>query len=359
MLVINKLIVKHMRSLKELSLNIPDQEYHDLDCWSYSAIARYAREGFSSLYKLQEKTAPTAAMEFGSLFDTIITKGKKVYDEYACCSVTVPDAEKNAIDYIVTKTDAQFDELSSEFISSCCDACGYQMRWGAEARYKHISPYREYYDIKKSGKKIVSKEDMDDALEMAREFYADKYVRSIFGTKNGNGMEYIYQAQFVTDMDVNGRTVKVKIMPDLIVVNHNEKTIRPVDLKTSAMPAYDFPSNFLKYRYDIQASLYTDVLCKLIRSEAVEYADYTMLPYIFADISRVDKVPVCYEYDPHADSQLDGLSFTRGDGEKVISYKNWRTLLTEILDYQESQAVVPSYIKTNESNDLLDILSTR
>lgn len=121
-------------------------------------------------------------------------------------------------------------------------------------------------------------------------------------------------------------------MFDLLVVNHKEKTIQPVDLKTSSMPAYDFPEHFVKMRYDIQAQLYTHVLQKVIARDYY-LNGYTILPFLFTDISRTDKVPVTYEID------LSG-SFSFSKGDKVYQYKGWEELLAEILVYEANDTKV-------------------
>ena len=195
---------------------------------------------------------------------------------------------------------------------------------------------------------MVSKADWDDAVEMYKVFRNDEYLKKLFGTKDTDDVEYIYQAQFKTTFIVNGKEVEVKMMADLIVVNHTEKTIQIVDLKTSAMPAYDFSQNFLKYRYDLEAEVYTDVLDKILM-EIGGYSDYEILPFLFTDISRVDKVPVTYSYEPTV-----GLVYMKG--EKTYSYKGWKELLAEILHYEENEAKVPDYITTVGPNDLIEIL---
>lgn len=344
-----------MKSLKNYSLNLPEQEYHEYDAWSYSIISRYAKDGFSALSTLHDKREPTPSMEFGSLFDSIITRGKKTLDYYVVSDITVPEAERKALDYISTQTDDSFENLSKEFVYDCCQTCGYQTRWKMDTTYDHLSPFSSYYNMLKSGKKIVSKKDWEDAMNMYRAFRADEYLSTLFGTKDTEDVEYIYQAQFLVDYPLDsGKVVKVKIMPDLIKVNHKDKTIQLVDLKTSSVPGWDFKENFLKFRYDLQAHCYTDVMLLLL-DKIPEYQDYTMLPYIFADISRLDCVPVSYVYNQLDESQINGLSYTVGD--KVYQYKKWDALLDEILVYEETQAKVPSYIKLNEPNDLLSILS--
>jgi hypothetical protein len=338
-------------NLKDYSLNISETEYHDYPAWSHSLIARYAREGFSSISSLHDKFTPNAAMEFGSLFDSIMTRGRQTLDDYCVVDISVPEAERKALDYISTCTSAPFDTLSPKYIFEKANECGYQPKWGEEAKYKHLSPYADYYNKKVSGKKLVSQQDWNDAMEMACVFRNDEYLKTIFGTKNTKDIEYLYQLQFCEDvMLASGRTVKVKIMPDLLVVNHNDKTIQPVDLKTSSNPAWSFEENFVRMRYDIEAAVYSDIIALVIDKDP-ELCDYIILPYLFTDISRSDKIPVTYVYPQFDESQRNGLSFGK------YKYKSWMTLLDEILDYEETSAKVPFYIVLDGPNSILDILN--
>lgn len=339
------------KSLRELSLNIPEQDYHDYPAWSYSIIARYARDGFSAMSTLHDKVATTSSMEFGSLFDSMITRGKETLNHYVVFDMSVPPAEKGVLDVLASNcTCTQFHDISMDEVIATADNVGYQPRWGKDTRYKHISEHSAYYDAVMSGKKIVSRQDWNDAVEMYKVFRNDSYLKTLFGTKDTDDVEYIYQAQFKTTFVIHGRDVEVKMMADLIVVNHTEKTIQIVDLKTSSMPAYDFSQNFIKFRYDLEAEVYTDVVDK-IRREIGGYSDYEILPFLFTDISRVDKVPVTYSYEPWG-----GFIFTKRDSDRTYSYKGWKELLGEILHYEENEAKVPDYITTDGPNDLIEIL---
>ena len=289
-------------------------------------------------------------MEFGSLFDSFITKGKQTLNDYAVADFSVPPAEKGVLDTLAANcTCPQFHDISMNEVIMTSDAVGYQPKWKPQTRYDHIAEYSDYYDTLMSGKKIVSKKDWDDAMEMYKVFREDEYLKTIFCTKSTDEVEYIYQPQFFSEWETEHHgTVTIKCMFDLLVVNHKDKTIQPVDLKTSSMPAYDFPDHFVKMRYDIQGDLYTAILTQVVDS-IPEYRDYTILPFLFTDVSRTDMVPVTYTYD-----QAAGLSFTKGD--KTYTYKRWEELLEEIIDYEDSCAVTPSYISVKGPNNLIEIL---
>ena len=342
-----------MKSLRDYSMNLPEQAYHDYPAWSHSMIVRYAKDGFKAISTIHDKIEPTPSMEFGSLFDSFITRGKNTVKEYTVLDVPVPDAEKKALDYIAARTDTRIEDIKPDDLMRYCDECGYYNKWGYDARLKHLALYQDYYDAKRTWKTVVSRKDWDDAMEMYNIFREDPYLNNLFGTKDTKDIEYIYQAQYCVDYttDYHG-TVKIKIMPDLMVVNHKDKTVQPVDLKTSSVPAYDFVENFIKFRYDIEASLYNDVIRTVMDKDEV-YRNYTILPYLFTDISRTDKVPVTYVYDTTDFSQIDGLSYGQ------YKYKDYRTLLEEILDYEESNATVPSYIKKDAPNNIIDLLNKK
>ena len=348
-----------MKSLKDYSLNIAEKDYHDYPAWSYSMIAKYAKDGFGALATIHDKTAPTPSMEFGSLFDSILTKGKATLDEYVVdeTSAEIPPAEKSVFDTLLAMGATEpYDSLDPALLDKAINACDtFCSKYKKlETRMSKLDDTSRYYELRRTGKKVVSKEDWTDAMEMYRAFRNNSYLKNLFGTKNTDNKEFIYQAQFLVDYPLpSGKIVKVKIMPDLIVVDHDKKTIQLVDLKTSAMPAYDFWENFLKYRYDIQAQEYSDVMAALI-SNIEEYCDYSILPYLFTDISRTDKQPVTWIYDQTDFSQAEGFTYTKGD--KTYSYKHWTVLLDEIISYEESQATVPYYITTEGPNDLLSVL---
>ena len=288
-------------------------------------------------------------MEFGSLFDSFITKGKQTLNDYAVADFSVPPAEKGVLDVLAANcTCPQFHDISMNEVILTAESVKFYPNFKPQTRYDKIAKYSDYYDTLMSGKKLVSKKDWDDAMAMYKVFREDPYLKTIFGTENTEDVEYIYQPQFCIPWIIEGEEVKVKCMFDLIVVNHKDKTIQPVDLKTSSMPAYDFAEHFVKMRYDIQAQLYYDVLREVVY-HIPEYYNYQVLPFLYTDVSRTDMVPVTYSYDPSL-----GLSFTKG--EKTYTYKGWEELLAEILVYEENEARVPNFITTAGSNDLIDIL---
>lgn len=334
--------------------NMAEADYHNNPAWSYSTIAKYARGGFKALETLHDAVEPTPEMKFGSLFDCIMTKGlDAVKKEYAVFYGIYPaPAIKTAIEKMFNSYDYLWDEITDEAKISVLNSLDYQNRWKPETRIASFDTGKEYYEFldKTRGKTIVSEEDWDDAFEMRNAMYANPYIASIFG-KSNDDIEYIYQAKFMLPLLINGNVkADIKFMPDLIIINHTKGQIIPVDLKTSHMPAYEFPEHWLKMRYDIQAGLYTDGLQAVVDNILdLDDESYRIMPYLFVDISRTDKIPLAFMYDPKANN--GHLQF------KNYSYKNWKELLIEIFNYEVNELRVPSYINEYKSNDILKLLN--
>lgn len=345
-----------MKSLKDYSLNLSEKDYHAYPAWSYSLIARYAREGFGAIANLHMPVEQNDAMKFGSLFDCMLTRSEDVADEFVI-GTKVPPAEKAVLDALAQVSDAKnYLEVTDGELQKAITIAGYQLRWKFDTQKDHIDAYSEYYNICRSGKTVVTEEDWSDAAEMVRVVKRDEYLSQHFNVSSTDSKEFIYQAQFKIDYMASTGKIELKIMPDMLEVDHENKTIQPWDIKTSGMPAYEWFQHFVKMRYDIQSMLYSDVLYFTIK-KIPEYQDYKILPYLFMDISRVDKTPVTYTYDPYSESQYNGLSFESNG--RTITYKNYRQLLDEILEYESTMTKVPKYITTTGPNDLVSLLNSR
>lgn len=342
------------KSLRDYSMALSEQEYHSYNAWSYSKIARYAKEGFKALAHIDDPVETTPSMEFGSLFDCLMTRPDDYKKTYVSLDNPAPPAERKVFEELVKYTrDAWVEVSQDDLIRAIADA-GYQQRWKFETQVQKLKQYLSTWNAIRKNLTVVSESDISDAFEMRNAILSSPYLNSIFRYEDTDDMEYIYQAKFIRFINLSFDKVLVKVMPDLIVVDHANRTVLPVDLKTSSCPSYEFPQQFVNFRYDIQASLYTRVIAETMKDAG--YKDYTLMPYLFVDISRSDMVPLAFSYPPSIDSQSEGLCYTSKD--KVIQYKGWQTLLSEMISYRDTNAIVPNWISTTSDNSIIDILSS-
>lgn len=151
------------------------------------------------------------------------------------------------------------------------------------------------------GKKVLSIEEYETALLCKKELVTNPCTKDYFVGKR----KVYYQIPIY--FSVNGieglagtseSWNKCKGMLDLLVIDHEEKTIQIADLKTIARSAFDFPSSFIKYGYYIQAWFYYHAVKELIAGRAVSPAfsstqleflsEYTVKPPIFIVVPKTE-----------------------------------------------------------------------
>lgn len=327
------------------SLHLGEEAYHAHPAWSYSRIARYARLGFAGL--LTKEVRPTPEMLFGSLVDCMATRGVEEAARLHRVVDREPTPAKEAVvDALLAEAGAgvPWDGLSDGTKLRAMDAAGFQARWRDATRLEAIADLKDAYECRRAGAAPVSRADWDDALAIRDALYET-------GTPSGRlfGGMAMFQEQLLLPVDVElpcgeTRTVQVKCMLDGISVHGGDRTLTPFDLKTMSRPAYEFPDQFVRMRYDTQASLYGELLAEAVASDP-KWEGWTVLPFRFVAVDRESRRPLVFTYD-----QPGGLRFGR------YRYKGWRRLLGEMVELEERGAEAPLGIDPEGENDLATLL---
>lgn len=262
--------------LNELSWNVSEEQYRDLNCLSYSLVSKYEREGFDCIADLFNTKEDTPSLRFGSLVDCLFTNKDAFDDIYALEDCILPsDAVKKIMDTLYSNyPGSYFDELPTEIVLS--NATGYYDNLKDETKYKKLKEAgKDYYDmlVKNEGKIIINIDEYTKAVECINSLKNHRVISEIL--ENKYNTELFYQLKFTEHINEIG----VKCMFDMLYVNHNDKTIQPIDLKTTSKPTYKFNESFMYWRYYRQAELYTMILQKNIRG--TEFEDYKILPFLF------------------------------------------------------------------------------
>lgn len=108
-------------------------------------------------------------------------------------------------------------------------------------------------------------------------------------------------------------------------MDHRNKTISPIDLKTTGHPEEEFESSFAQWRYDIQAKLYTYILQECIKDDPY-FKDFKILHYRFIVINKKTLAPIIWEF--HENFSNVDLKDDKGD-----IYRDWRKILTDLKYY--------------------------
>jgi len=214
-------------------------------------------------YMNEDDTVP-AHFVFGNAVDHFVTEETEFTDKFHIMgNSTVSDTIKKIMDHVFSEVGGTKDlyhnkeNFLEDYPDSIVRACGYLQygqSWKEETRIaKVISTGTNYYRdlIKSKGKTVISQEDYAKAVTCHASMVSDSYISKYL--KPGPNQQLIKKQVIQFEY----RTVECKGELDLVFIDHDEKTIIPIDVKTIGTNVYSFPYNFWKYRYDFQAAAYS------------------------------------------------------------------------------------------------------
>ena len=336
-----------MKSLKDISWDVTEEEYRADPALSYSTLSRFNREGFDNLAHLFDKTESPSLL-FGSVVDTLLTGTKEEFDKrfFVADFPELPDKQREIVEGIfhAAKPGESWDKVMDAVILEYLLANNYQPNWKVETRIKVIREVgREYYDLLTlaDGKTVVSQKLYQDALDCVETLRKSESTKWYFEADNpfNKNIERLYQLKFKGSYE----GINLRCMADLIIVDHEKKIVYPCDLKTSFKPEWRFYKSFMEWGYWIQAQLYWYLIRQAMDKDEY-FKDFKLADYRFIVISNRTRKPLVWEF-PQTQTITD-LKL----GEHKL--RNWRGIAEELNTYLTRDYEVPVEINMYLINDI-------
>ena len=299
--------------LGEFLPNITEHEYRDLDMLHYTFLSHFAK---SNVAAFNEKENEIEAYKFGNLIDTILTHPED-FEKLYYVSITqkqlTPSQETIVTSLVETygTTYKNLLDIPDENLIDIARSLNMYRTYGDDKLLeiiKNENCISEYScRVEGLGKIIISKQMLDDAQHRVSELLEDQRAKNIFWWNANNDIEVLFQSKFIDEEE------NLKAMVDVLYIDHAKKIIRPYDVKTSSMNTYDFNKAFIKFRYDIQADLYSYLIRKFICYHK-EFQEYKILPFCFIVLAP----------NGHIFAEYNSEEFT--DSEFFKENMNWRQL---------------------------------
>lgn len=324
-------------TFKDKILTIPDHEYRAIPAFSYSLLKSIDEEGPQALIGGKQISGP--ALEFGSLVDILLTDPSRKDEVFWTKTLVKPTASLLVLaDSILTALfieDKGVEDLTDGVINA------HIVNLGLWTTIKKESVLKEKYDndvfwtylaesLAAKGKIIVSQETLEAAEHCASVLLTHDFTRGFFEERDG--VEILKQASIAYKF--RGTVGKARI--DLLVVDHNTKTIHIFDVKTGGTLPSKFEQSFYHFKYYLQAVSYSLAVQSVVVNNP-EFADYKIDTFKFLYISKkLPDVPVVYSVK---ESLLLPFSegWTSNNGEKINGF------LSLVDDYK--------FYKQNEVNN--------
>lgn len=338
-----------VKSLVDLSWQVPEEEYRNDTAYSYSTIARFSREGFDNIGKIFDKTE-SSSLTFGSVVDTLMTDGPEAFEEKFMVA-EFPDIPQSMVKVITNLFDgysdeyASLDEIPDDIIGRATVLNDYQLNWREQTRVKNIRDKgAEYYNLLylSMNKTLINTETYEAALRCVEVLKGDPATEWYFRQDDVEGVERLYQLKFKGEW----QGIPLRCMADLIIVDHINKKIYPCDLKTSGHKEWEFHKSFVQWGYYIQAQLYWYIIRQVLDKDPI-YKDYSLENYRFIVVNKDNLKPLVWEFK--------GTQATVDVSVGEHTLRNWRSLVKELHYYLTNQPKYP--IGIQEENDILEWLS--
>ena len=346
-----------MKSLRDISWQVSEEEYRADPALSYSTLARYEREGFNNLDKLFDRIE-TPSLTFGSVVDSIITGGQEEFDERFMVAEfpSIPDSIVKIIKSLYKQYAGTYRSLlnipDSSIIRETEDQ-NYQMNWKPETRAKVIREKgTDYYNLLfvAGDRCIIDTQTYQDVVNAVRVLKESKSTQLYFADDNPfePDIERLYQLKFKGEFD----GITYRNMADLIIVNHKEKWVKPVDLKTSSHTEWDFYKSFVEWNYQIQARLYWAIIRQNMDKDEY-FKDFKLLDYDFIVVNKRTLTPLVWNC-PFTQAQ----GTLRFGNNSQIEMRSPFEIGKELNSYLTSRPKVPMGISDTGTNDLREWLNT-
>jgi len=255
-------------------------------------------------------------MDYGSYIDKIITEDKEP-DVYVYPHTELSGHSKLLVDELIKRNKLEIANEGRLVISD-----ELKLWTGVkkdDLRLKKVTSNEIETIInreiaRKNGKDVISESDLKLAKNILNVLHTHEYSKDIVSPP----LKIESYRQLALSFRLNG--VEMKVLLDFLQINHKEKTLRPIDLKTGSKANFiGQKGNYFQYKYWLQGSLYYLAIMNL-KNRYKELRDYKILPFQFLYISRErPEVPLVYELDEEAVSMyVEGYKDNRGQQRKGI-----------------------------------------
>lgn len=292
-----------MKSLYDISDKISEEEYRSDGAYHYSTISRFDRTGYEGLKTLFDRVE-TPSLLLGSGVDEWITGSEDAfYDRFMIANVpTIKPVMFQISNILFNKFGEErvlFSDLSDNELIDAALEVNYQPSWSNEAKLRHIKSegVKEYYELlalaKFKNKTIMGQDMFIDVTNCVNVLKTSPATGWYFKDDNDNpNLERLYQIKFSGEYD----GLRYSCMMDEVIVDHLNKIIYPIDLKTSNHKGYDFYKSFIEWGYSHQARLYARLL-KERASKDEYFKDFRIEPYRFIVVNAKELKPKVWLFE--------------------------------------------------------------
>lgn len=300
---------------------------------SYSLLKLLEEEGPKAL--LKPKKESTKALKFGSLFDDFLFLDKETFNsKYEVLPIMQLDPMAIKLAHILRET------CTLEDINKI------KTDLKAQLDVVEIIKANKLWNNIKTDATFIKKFNFEDFYTYTETCFLDKDIIFTFDllklkeakaallssnrTKHYlvNDLDNIYQLE----INYPYKNQNIKTILDIVIIDHKNKIIKGVDLKTGTPKSEDFSKNFFSFKYYLQAALYQKAL-EYFNTENFK-GEYTIEPFRFLYFSKTDiHNPLVYKVtNKWIDAGMRGFSTLSG-----YEYRGVDAIIEDLIWHKENK----------------------
>ena len=257
------------------------------------------------------------------------------------------------------EVNVSFDTRFKEAFQKMQNMGYYKGKTEAKALKDFDDNARDYFQalMDNIGKTVVEMSLVEKAKRIAKDILTDDFTREVFETE-----EYM---EFFAKMPIewtyvynNGKEIECKSEPDILKVDHTNRVIYILDVKTT-FDNENFEFSYIKNGYYLQAAFYYLAVKQWAKQEGME--NYTVVPtqFLVGDTSVNNRRPIIYKMtDEDLQASMEGfiLKGVEYNGlKKIIEAISWaetNDLWNCSKEVFESKGILPLKLKYDKLKTL-------
>lgn len=257
--------------------------YREINAVSASALKKFETSPklYHDIVTGQAKSVTTEALSFGSLVHDLVLTPEVARNKYVIASVNKPTGQMGDLCDALFKN-CLWDELADkdDVWQRSYDEVGFKQKKLETIKEDFKTKGQPYYDLllESRGKILVSQEEYNNALAYKNRLMTHRGALAFLFQKDEDFEDF-------NELEIlwKWRDLDSKSMLDRVKINHKDKVIKLIDLKTTSKPVYGkqllretnpylnrftgFLSDMIYYDYLLQMEFYRQAL----RSKYIEY----------------------------------------------------------------------------------------
>jgi hypothetical protein len=287
---------------------------------------------------LNPKDEDTTYFRKGSAVDCLLTEPREFDKRYVLCTVESPGGMMGEFVKVYLHNINRDDIDEDTKRKAAYVASGFKIKYESVIKKFEVPEIQEYvkFTLENKDKTLLSREEMTQTINMVNMLQKCVITEEYFKADN-DLRETSNQLEFEMPWKTkSGKEYTIRGMLDKVIINHKDKTIQAVDLKTTGKPVYSFPNSYIKYAYYRQAAIYQYYIKSLFRKYAWyhELKEYEVLPFKFivAETACNNK-PLVFEVSKEdLEIGMNG-GFSKSTGKRM---KGFTELIEEVEWHQET-----------------------